>query len=114
MNPDEPLSEKDLKLILRRINNGASNDPSVQAFLQNDEGWKLTKDQQMKGKKWLLKKKSKLGAREMDALENMKEIRVAGTAPGEYNNYQYPLYWVKGRDNSFLYKVEGGELYLLG
>jgi len=116
MDPDKPLPEKDINLIMRRINNDedAQDDPCVQAFYANDEGWKLTEAQEEKGRKWLLKKKKHLGYREMDALQNMKEMRIVGTIPGERNDYQYPLYQVIGYESSFEYKVEGGEIYITG
>jgi hypothetical protein len=121
MNPDEPLSEKDVHLILRRVNNDkdARNDPTVQAFYMNDGGWKLTKDQQEKGRKWLsqTRNRKKMGLRELGAIENMKEITLIGTIPGERNDHQYPLYQVQGSEakaQKFDYKVEGGELYIVG
>jgi hypothetical protein len=118
------LSEGDVRLLMRRINAG---DREVQNALWNfppersgGSGWLLSREQVEKGKAWLNKHWRDMGYRELAVMDNFEDIWLIGTAPGEYNNYQYPYYRVVSYPDAesyrshFDYKVEGGKLFILG
>ena len=112
------LSEGDVHLLMRRINRDYPDkiDHEIaEAIYSKEDGYKLTPEQIEKGRKWLEKHRKDMGYREESVMDDFKEIRLVGTAPGETNNYQYPYYRVIANDgSSFEYKVEGGELHILG
>lgn len=105
---EQTLTENEVRRLVRRINNGANVEFP-------ETGYRLTPEQQQKGLEWLLKHKDKMGNRETEAVDNLSEIRLVGTVPGQYNNHQYPCYRVIARSRGrFDYKVEGGGLYIVG
>lgn len=127
------LSENDVHLLMRRINSHYGEDGDfrslstapdvrqiVNALGSRDGGYVLTPQQVEKGRAWLNKHRNDMGAREEAVMDDFETIRLVGTAPGEYNAYQYPYYMVlskpdsEGRHGSFEYKVEGGRLHILG
>ncbi len=127
----DELSEKDVRLLMRRINEDLSWEggnsrlgPTGSAILNRlleKEQYKLSPEQVEKGRAWLMKHyKNDMGYREKDVMDRFETITLIGTAPGERNNYQYPYYRVKskpdaeGHRSTFEYKVEGGQLYILG
>lgn len=122
------LTESDVHLLMRRINAdndimgrmGDSASKIVDGLSSRDGGYVLTPEQVEKGRAWLNKHRKDMGAREEEVMDNFQTIRLIGTAPGEYNNYQYPYYEVRskpdpsGHASTFAYKVEGGQLHILG
>jgi len=120
------LTERDVALLMRRINSGKIKPKDLFEaipLLDSGEGLGLTKEQQEKGRKWLVnqwktpsgveRKNNPFGYREQDVLENFKEIRLRDFY-SERGNYYYPYYEVIGGDSSFEYYVSGGQVHILG
>ena len=131
---NETLSEQQVRLLMRRINQdvhwdggnsrlGPEGHHLVEQIYSHDngEGYRLSAEQQEKARVWLMKHyKNEMGYREQAIMDNFGGIKLIGTAPGELNNYQYPYYKVyskpdaEGHHDTFEYKVEGGKLHILG
>jgi hypothetical protein len=120
------ITEKELLLVKRRLNDGTYDSKEVYDTLIGDDGLKLTQEQQDKGKTWLYNKgftskgetreNSPFGYREEEIMKNYSGIRLkdfydAGHVG--FKNY-VPLYEVEGNDTSFEYYVTGGEISIVG
>lgn len=118
------LTEGDVRLLMRRVNAdwgealSASGIAIINQLSSKDGGYTLTPEQVEKGRRWLEKHRRDMGYRESAVMDDFADIRLVGTASGEYNNYQYPYYRVRsqpdaeGHRSTFDYKVEGGELHI--
>lgn len=113
------ISEKDLLLIKRRLNDGTYKHSDVEDLYD----LKLTPDQEAKGKNYLFdkwrsptgqeRKGNPFGYREQNVLNHFSEIRFAGfqdnanSSQVEYGikNYQ-PVYRVVSSEGSFEYYVD--------
>lgn len=116
------ISEKELLLVKRRLNDGTykSEDVNNIAYL------KLTPEQQDKGFKYLYKQgfgktgktlgSSPYAYREEEALRTFKKIELVGfTNIGRMDSKNYvPVYRVQGKDTSFEYYVQGGKPNIIG
>ena len=121
----DTISEKEVLLIKRRLNDGTYNSEEVYESLGED-GKKLTPEQQEKGKSWLMNKwksptgkertNSPFGTREEEILSNVREIRIKEFHDaGSYGFKNYtPYYEVRSNDGDyFRYIVKGGEVSIL-
>jgi hypothetical protein len=116
------ITEQELLLIKRRLNDGTYKYSDVKPLFEDGEGLKLTPEQSAKGKAWLLDKwktptgkvreNSPFGYREEKILEEEHEMYLKDfydDARGDYHNY-YPYYEIGGME----YYVKGGEIQILG
>ena len=116
------ITEKELKLIIKRMNSGEKID--LQEIWDNPV--KLTQDQENKGILYLRnlyqtpkgaeRKNNPFGYREIAILNNFTGFELAGTYDaGNYNNsYHVPLYNVCSPDNCFQYYMAGGTIHIVG
>jgi hypothetical protein len=116
------ITEKEILLIKRRLNEGTYKDVDLMDFYDLN----LTKEQSQKGLVWLKnkgwgitgkeRKDSPYGYREEEALRTFKGIKLNGftniSTYGEFKNY-VPLYRVEG-DTNFEYYVQGGKVNITG
>ena len=118
----ETLTEQEVNLIKRRLNAGKLD----ASEMWKDDGWKLTPEQNAKGKEWLFKlyktprgverENMPYGYRETAILDSLEEIRLkefydAGNA---YVSFYVPEYVAYGAEGSFEYYVSGGEIHIIG
>ena len=122
------LTEKDVLLIKRRLNNGTYTNQDLQELFK-EGSLKLTKEQQEKGRLWLIdkwkspkgleRKNNPFGYREENALDTFKRIDLQDfydnvnydQAQLGIHNYQ-PYYRVIGKDTIFGYYISGGEVII--
>lgn len=117
------LTERDVNLLKRRLNDGSLKITQVHF---PEDGFRLTKDQNDKGYRWLMnlwksptgreRSNSPYGYRETDILEKFEEIRLIDFYDaGNYIFHFYvPFYEVIGNNNGFQYAVYGGKINILG
>lgn len=114
----EELSEKEVHLLLKRINDGRIKPSDISSW-----PFKLSDSQVAKGKAWLMnlwksprgveRKNNPFAAGEQGVLESFKTIELADVY-SERGNYYYPYYRVISDSGSFEYYVSGGEIHILG
>lgn len=118
-------SERDVKLLQRRINDGkvSISDLDKIPSMREGSGVSLTEDQNSKGKRWLINQwKSPTGKErvsnpygrvEEGILSNFKEIKLRDFYTERGNWYQ-PYYRVVSKDGDwFEYVVSGGKINIL-
>lgn len=117
------LTENELKLLLRRLNDG-----KIKVSQLRRGGYALTAEQVEKGRKWLMnlwqtprgveRKNNPFGYREQAVLESFKTIRmldVYDAARYGQRPYYIPLFEAIGKaGDSFQYYVWGGEINIVG
>jgi hypothetical protein len=121
------ITEKELLLVKRRINDGTYTSKEAYDMLIGDnDGIKLTSDQQQKGYKWLYNKgftskgetreNSPFGYREEEILKNYSGIRLKDFYDAGHQDFKNvtPLYEVEGNDTSFEYYYHNGEVSIVG
>jgi hypothetical protein len=116
----ETISTREVKLLMRRANNGEKIDLSK--FWNNEV--KLEDPKQ--GYDWLMnlwktpngkeRKNNPFGYREEKVLENFSHIEFRGFYnAGNYNhNFYVPLWVVIGNETSFEYYMSGGKINIVG
>lgn len=121
----DTITEKEISLIKRRLNDGTYKSDEVYEMIGED-GKALTSEQQEKGKAWLMDKwksstgkereNNPFGYREQEILDKFKGIRLKEFYDaGNYGFHNYtPYYEVEGNETSFEYVVKGGEVSILG
>jgi len=123
---DGKITEQNLKLMLRRLNDGKMKPQDV-PFPDDREGIKLTDEQVAKGKEWLMKlwktengterKNNPYGYREQAALETLETIKLIDfyddSKYGQQPHY-VPLYRVEGKDTMFEYYGFGDTISIVG
>ena len=118
------ITEKELSLVKRRLNDGTY----IWKDVDNLTDVKLSSEQQIKGYKWLYDKgwgktgkersRTPYGYREEEALKDFKEIKLNSfnniSTYGNFKNYVpvYDVYSKKGY--GFQYYLEGGEPKIVG
>lgn len=117
------ITEKEILLVKRRLNEGTYKDADVTDLY----GLNLTIEQNTKGFNWLFdkwksaktgkeRKDNPYGYREEEALRTFKKLKFNGftniSTYGEFKNY-VPLYRVEG-DTNFEYYVQGGKISITG
>lgn len=116
------ITEKEIKLIFRRMNSG------IKVDLSNiwNECVKLTEEQDLKGitflnnlwktPKGVERKNNPFGYREQAVLESFKYFEFAGTydAGNRYHSFYVPLYNCNGTEGSFQYYYAGGQINIIG
>lgn len=118
------VSEKEVNLIKRRLNDGKLEHSDIDEVLY-DVGVELTQEQQKKALKWLTnlyktptgkaRKNNPLGTREVLAIENVKTMYLQDMHNiGFWGSNYVPVYYVVGKDNSFEYYVQGGKIHITG
>jgi len=120
------ITEKELLLVKRRLNDGTYTSKEVYDTIIGDDGLKLTFSQQEKGYKWLYNKgftskgeirsNSPFGYREEEILKNYHSIRLKDFYDAGNQNFKnfVPLYEVEGNETSMEYYVQGGEPHIVG
>ena len=118
----ETLSEQEVKLLKRRLNDGkiSFQDLNKIKYYYEGEGFGLTDSQNKKGKDFLLdqwktptgkeRTNNPFGFRETSVLENFKEIRLVdfyNTSRAGQMNYYLPVYSVESDDSAFEYYYDG-------
>jgi len=116
------ITEKEINLIMRRMNSGQSVDLSD---IWNNPV-RLTSEQNQKGLAYLLnlwktpkgveRKNNPFGYREEDALETFEYFEFAGTYDIGNRNFSHhvPLYNVVGKETGFQYHMKNGEINIVG
>jgi hypothetical protein len=124
------ITEGEILLIKRRLNDGNYTEKEVREALQDSEGYvsyKLTPEQKQKGKEYLIeqykspkgveRKNNPFGYREMNALDNFEDISFEGFYDNSnaYTKNYVPLYYVKGSDgSSFEYYIDYKGVNIVG
>ena len=116
------ITEKELLLVKRRLNDGTYKYQDVQDLTD----LKLTPEQNAKGLKWLKnqgwtprgieRKNNPFGYREEDTINSFQEFRLnsfTNVSHFDYPNY-IPVYDVVGKKGSFQYIMEGGKVKIIG
>jgi hypothetical protein len=119
------ITEREILLIKRRLNNGTYKYDDIQDI----EDLKITPSQTQKGLAWLRnkwqtprgveRKNNPFGYREEDAIENFKEFRLNSFTDIRQSSFAFPnyvpvydVYSKKGF--GFQYYVQGGEPKIIG
>ena len=132
------LSEGDIRLLARRLNDEKTREATQQAFRDSEnEVWGITPEQTEKGKAWLLdqwktprgveRKNNPFGYREEEALEFFDRFTFDGfyDAGNVHHSWFTPIYTVHGKkldgsgegrevDLGFQYVMKGGEISIIG
>lgn len=121
----DTLTEQEINLVKRRLNDGTYTISEVNEMLGGD-GKKLTTEQQEKGRKWLMdkwksptgkeRKDNPFGYREQEVLEKFEGIRLYSfydAGRGDFHNY-IPYYSVDGDDSAFEYYADYKGVHILG
>lgn len=125
MKEKDVWTERDVNLIKRRMNDKKIKHDDV--FKDDGEGHQLTPEQQEKGWSWLRnqyktpngveRKNNPFGEREMDIIDNPREIRCVGfyNAGNAYVDFHVPLYRAYSKDGDYMeYYVSGGQVHVIG
>lgn len=116
----ETISTKEVKLLMRRANNGENVDFS--GFWEKET---ILEDPKQ-GYDWLInqwvtpndneRKNNPFGYREQDVLKNFSHIEFIGQydAGNMHHSYFIPLWRVVGDNNAFEYYMSGGKIHIVG
>lgn len=116
----ETISFKEVRLLLRRMNNGEQIDLTVvwdepKRLEDPDQGIKYLMGR-WKTPKGVERKNNPFGYREVDILEDFSHFEFAGTydTGNRYFSYNVPL-WnvVANHGGSFQYYMKGGEIHIV-
>lgn len=119
----DTLNENEVRLLLRRVNDGSLKVSRIPNITGDVEGYKLTDSQVKKGRQWLMnqwktptgkeRQNNPFGGREEYILENLKTIKLIDLISPRGRVY-YPVYRVISKDgNHFEYYVAGG-IHIIG
>lgn len=116
------ISEREILLLKRRINNGENIDLS-DFYVREIE---IETEQVEKGKKWLLnqwksplgkeRKNNPFGYREQDVISDLQGFLFLGfyDVGNQYAKHNEPLYMAYSKNNTFEYYVNGGKINIIG
>lgn len=120
------LTELDVKLLLKRANNGTLTDEERKLFMAKSP-YALSAEQVEKGRAWLMdqwktprgieRKNNPFGYREEDALSKFSTIELIDLYDAGNINYHYfmPVYRVRDvEDGGFDYYVKAGKIEIIG
>jgi len=117
------LSEKEVKLLQRRINDKKIN-PGEVPRIRNGNGYNLSKEQSHKGLLWLRDKwksptgkersDNPFGYREEEIIKDPKAKVRLKDFYSERGNWYVPLYEVEGNETSMEYYISGGKINIVG
>lgn len=118
------ITEQELKLVMRRLNNKIYTSGQVDGMIDYDTGLRLTPEQNRKGYEYLLKqwktpfgverKNNPFGYREEAVLNDFEQIKLVTLYPVGMSYYM-PVYDVIAKDGRvFQYVMEGGVVKIIG
>ena len=114
----QQLTELDVHLLSRRMNDGKITEEEAIAIMPRD-GWDLEADQVEKGRKWLnniwknrygiVKQSSPFEHKQEAALQSFRTAKLVGMESDD-GSYFYPRYRIIGTNGQFDYSVKGGNI----